>query len=107
MREKRSYSAGAFHPKHGWVITGGYNYAAEGISSCEVTRDGISFKEFPALPIPLNRHSIVALDGEEGDYLVTGGYPVNARTFLYKNQEWREVEKMPTARWGKKPNLQG
>ena len=111
MREKRYHSAGAFHKKHGWVICGGWGDIGFDLSpptsSCEVTRDGISFREFPRLPIALYRHSIVALDTEEGDFLVTGGYPVNARTFIFKNQEWREVEKMPTARKGKKPSLQG
>ena len=113
MREKRSSSAGAFHPKHGWVITGGYNGSRH--SSCEVTRDGISFEEFLALPIALWQHSIVALDGVEGDFFITGGSDRTgwtgsffiARTFIFKNQEWREVEKMPTAREGKKPDLQG
>ena len=108
MGEKRWASAGAFHPKYGWVITGGAGNGG-GLSSCEVTRDGISFKKFPALPFALCCHSIVALDGDEGDFLLTGGYGDsgnNARTFVYKN-EWTEVERMPTARNGKKPNLQG
>ena len=110
MREKRSHSAGAFHPEHGWLISGGYGDRY--LSSCEVTRDGTSFEEFPALPIALDHHSIVALDGDNGDFLVTGGDPEgwanwnNARTFIFKN-EWIEVERMPTARHGKKPNLQG
>ena len=106
MGERRRLSAGAFHPKHGWVISGGYGDGERQHSSCEVTRDGISFQEFPALPIPLSRHSMVAMDREEGDFLITGGDPggsgYNSRTFIFKN-EWTEMERMPTARSGKKP----
>ena len=110
MREKRRFSAGAFHPEHGWMISGGLGDGERLLPSSEVTRDGISFEEFPALPIALYTHSIVALDGDYGDFLVTGGHPggtrYNARTFIFKN-EWTEVKRMPTARDGKKPNLQG
>ena len=109
MREKRAASAGAFHPEHGWLISGGFD-GPRRFSSCEVTRDGISFEEFPALPNTIHGHSIVALDGDNGDFLVTGGdisiQLRSARTFIFKN-EWTEVARMPTARYSKKPNLQG
>ena len=112
LREARAYCAAAFHPDHGFVITGGRNRTSTAFSSSEATRNGAAFQEFPALPIPLVYHSIVALDGgEEGDFLVIGGHTdiaqpgghttggISGRTFLFKKNAWTEVASMPSKRY--------
>ena len=50
MHQKRAYSAAAYHPAHGWVISGGYG-DGEYKSSVESTRDGLTFKSFTELPL--------------------------------------------------------
>ena len=111
MREARFYSAAAYHPSHGWVITGGDNGGLQNdiLSSAESTRDGRTFRPFTQLPLDLWGHCLVSLEGtDRGDFLLTGGdkgvHDFNKKTFLYKGGEWREVEDMPTARRGKKAN---
>ena len=101
MKEARSSSAAAFHPDHGWVITGGYDGARK--STAERTRNGSAFDAFAKLPIALSDHCMVSLDGsDEGDFLVAGGFGngYNKRTFIYKNSEWIPAADMPTARRG-------
>ena len=101
LREARHSSAAAFHPDHGWVITGGYDGARK--STAERTRNGSAFDAFAKLPIALSDHCMVSLDGsDEGDFLVAGGFGngYNKRTFIYKNSEWIPAADMPTARRG-------
>ena len=107
MQEKRAYSAAAFHPAHGWVISGGYG-DREYKSSVESTRDGLTFKSFTELPLGLWGHCLVSLEGvESGDFLLTGGAGGdggdndNKKTFIYGQGLWRRVEDMPSARQGK------
>ena len=107
MRQARSGAAAASHPSYGWVITGGWNGDGR-LSSAESTLDGRTFQPFTQIPLRLLRHCLVSLEGtDRGDFLITGGFDgrgYNKKTFLYKEGEWREVEDMPTARAGKKPN---
>ena len=105
MREKRAVAASAFNPKHGWVITGGWD-GSNSLSSAERTRDGRSFEPFTELPIVLSNHCIVSLDGGNGDFFLTGGYGSDwvdsKQTYIYRDSAWRQVADMPTTRYGKK-----
>ena len=63
------------------------------------------------MPLTLFQHCLVSLDGgDNGDFLLTGGYSFggdsvyNKKTYIFREDEWRQVEDMPTARGGKKPN---
>ena len=106
MHQKRAYSAAAYHPAHGWVISGGYG-DGEYKSSVESTRDGLTFKSFADLPLGLWGHCLVSLGGAAiGDFLLTGGAgddADNKKTFIYRQGLWRRVEDMPSARQGKSP----
>ena len=74
------------------------------------TSDGGTFGDLPAMPVGLNYHCAVALDG--GDLFVTGGdtRPLipgvqvnsNETTFLYHSDimEWEVLPDMPTPRVG-------
>ena len=110
MSEARYDSAAASHPSHGWVITGGEGDGGF-LSSAESTRDGRTFRPFTPLPLGLSGHCLVSLEGSDrGDFLLTGGWDgsgYSKKTFLYRGGEWKEVEDMPTARTGKKPNNGG
>ena len=105
MREVRSYYAygsSAFNPKHGWVITGG---CCPTSSSAERTRDGRSFEPFTDLPIALDRHCLVSLDGGHGDFFLTAGVGNNGdnkKTYIYRDNAWRQMADAPTARNGMK-----
>ena len=87
MQESRARSAAAYHPAHGWVITGGLPGPK---STSERTWDGCSFSNYQEmqLPIPLHSHSIVALDdGGEAQFFLTGGWTgrnYSNRSFLFK-----------------------
>ena len=53
---------------------------------------------------------MVALDGdEEGDFFVGGGdssgQQYGKRAYIYKINQWVEVEELPTGRVGKKPSF--
>ena len=104
MQQKRAYSAAAFHPAHGWVISGGYG-DGQYKSSVESTRDGCTFQSFTELPLGLWGHCLVSLEGaESGDFLLTGGGggdKDNKETFIYEQGVWRQVKDMPSAREGK------
>ena len=99
MGEERYYSAAALTSRNEWVISGGRPGPK---SSVERTSDGRNFETFPSMPIALSTHCLISLDGDEGDLFVTGGYTSfgarNDRTFIFKDGEWREMERMPTAR---------
>ena len=97
MGEERGFSAAALTSRNEWVISGGLPSPK---SSVESTSDGRNFETFPSMPIALAYHCIISLDGDEGDLFVTGGYTGtdNDRTFIFKDGEWKEMERMPTAR---------
>ena len=61
---------------------------------------------------------MVALDSDDGEFFVVSGYTngdwgeVNGEikaysplTLIHKNNQWHEMEKMPTDRYGKRRNL--
>ena len=101
MGEERHFSAAALTSQNEWVISGGYGGSSK--SSVESTSDGRNFETFPSMPIALSSHCLISLDGDEGDLFVTGGWTngaLNDRTFIFKDGEWKEVERMPTARSG-------
>ena len=111
MLETRSYSAAAYHPNYGWVITGGWGpkWNSGPKSTAEKTGDALSFEPFPTMPLALRSHCLVSLDGgNNGDFLLTGGDPggigYNKKTYIFRDGEWRPVEDMSTARGCKKPN---
>ena len=115
MKEKRGYSAAAHHEKKGFLITGGLwyqskPYTSRYLSSCEITKDGLTFEDFTPLPIGLWHHCAVALndDNDEGDFFVAGGdnRQKPKRTFIHKSNQWNEMTQMPTGRQGKKPSLE-
>ena len=107
MSEARFWSAAAFIPKEGWIITGGNAGGGRRLSTAEQTRDGRNFSSFTPLPLALDSHCLVSLDDEgvSGDLFLTGGNDSNAdkskKSFLYKSGNWRPVADMPTAREGK------
>ena len=106
MKETRGYSAAAHHEKKGFLITGGHN--RQHLSSCEITKDGVTFEDFTPLPIALHHHCAVALNynDDDGDFFVAGGIPTSNRAFIHKGGQWNEMTRMPTARYGKKPSLE-
>ena len=107
MNEARVYSRAAHHQELGFLITGGG--WPEGISTTEITKDGATFEVFTPLPIGLAGHCVVALEGDDGDFFVGGGYDGsnnNKRTFIHRGNQWVEMMQMPTARQCKKPNLE-
>ena len=110
MNEAREGSAAAHHKDLGFLITGGKSSGDHFKSSTEITKDGVTFEDFTPLPIGLRQHCLVALDGDEdGDFFVVGGQMsggYNKRAFTHKGNQWVEVEEVPTARRGKKPNLE-
>ena len=104
MREKRTSAGSAFNPKHGLIITGGWD-GSNSLSSAERTRDGRSFEPFTKLPIVLSNHCIVSLDGGNGDFFITGGWSNNIRrkmSYIYRDSAWRQMADWPTARSCKK-----
>ena len=106
MSEAKVWSAAAFVPKEGWIITGGFG-DGHPVSTAEQTRDGCNFSSFTPLPLALCGHCLVSLDDEggSGDLFLTGGWDSNddksKKSFLYKSGNWRPVADMPTARSGK------
>ena len=103
LRVARWWSAAAYHPNHGLVITGGRGP----ISSAErITNDG-TFSTFTPLPIALWGHCMVSLNRSDiGDFFLAGGVKSDwsdtssGRAFIYKNSKWVAVADMPTARYG-------
>ena len=67
MREARFLSAAALNNQYGWVISGGYGTDGQRgpKSSVEHTSDGRNFETLPSMPITLNSHCLVSLDGDE------------------------------------------
>ena len=107
MNEARYKSAGAHHPDIGFVITGGEDRGF--LSTTEISRDGITFESYTPLPIGLEGHCMVALEGNDGEFFIGGGYSSSGysnRAFIHKGNEWVEVEQMPTARTSKESNLE-
>ena len=98
------FFAAAHHSVKGFLVTGGY-----GLSSTEITVDGITFADFTPLPFAVHDHCMVALDGYyDGDFFLSGGdlgTTKNKKAFVHKQSHgWVEVTEMPTGRQGKIPN---
>ena len=108
MNEARYYHRAAHHQELGFLITGGGWSGPK--STTEITKDGVTFEVFTPLPIGLTLHCLVALDGDDGDFFVGGGKSVSSnadkRAFIHRDNQWVEMMQMPTARHGKKPNLE-
>ena len=87
MPEARS--AAAFHPDHGWVITGGNPGNPK--RGAESTRNGRTFQKFTSLPLALSDHCLVSLDGkgDSGDYYV--GLESKARQIQCVSVIWSTV----------------
>ena len=114
MSEARRSHAAAHHQHLGFLITGGEGGDSGGImSSTEITKDGgVTFEAFTPLPIGFHKHCVVALDGgHSGDFFVGGGWNIredgvrdadSRRAFIYKGNQWVEIEQLPTGRNGKK-----
>ncbi|MGA1820272.1 MAG: Kelch repeat-containing protein [Thermoplasmatota archaeon] len=82
------------------VVIGGLNVSMGALSSCEVYRNG-RWEEFPPLPVPLARFSIVKLN--DGSILVAGGHngtskTASARCFRLSGDVWTEVAPMNRGR---------
>ena len=92
MIHARSLNAGATHPDHGWVITGGYG----GPDSAEQTKDGKTFQNFTSLPFDIKSHCMVSLGkgGGRGDFSIT----VDNYMLIHKAGTWKQMANMPTAR---------
>merc|ERR1711879_325082 len=102
MGTSRELHAAAHHKDLGFLITGG-KHPESYKTSTEITRDGVTFEAFTPLPIGLRSHCMVALDGdEEGDFFVGGGHSsgqqYDKRAYIYKINQWVEVEELPTGR---------
>ena len=108
MNEARAFAAGAHHPQLGFLVSGGYDGSFNLLSTSEISTDGMTFSTFTPLPTPVYRHCMVALDGDDGEFFLAGGWhtgPASRRTFIHRRDQWDEVDLMPTARGGKKLNL--
>ena len=115
MNEARAYGSAALHQNLGFLITGGQG--PRGIPSAEISTDGgVTFSDFNFLDHSrsLYFHCIVALNGDNGDFFVGAGFnqhsgsgePITNRAFILRGNQWVEVTPMPTARYGKKSNLE-
>jgi len=118
MNEPRANAAGAHHPQVGFLVSGGWNGSSSqdpsgsSLSSTEVSTDGRTFSAYTPLPIGLQGHCMVALDGDDGEFFLAGGWvgagaspshgedDHSARAFIHRESQWDEVEQMPTARSG-------
>ena len=101
LQEARHSSAAAFHPNHGWVVTGGYGVGRKSIA--ERTTNGSTFETFTKLPIALSDHCMVSLNrSDRGDFFLAGGFSngYSSKTFMYRNSKWMPMADMPTARRG-------
>ena len=103
MNEVRGGASVAHHPQLGLLVSGGWNGSAD-LSSSELSTDGRTFSAFTPLPIALSSHCVVALDGDDGEFFLAGGYSFdyNRRSFIHRGNRWDEVAPMPTTRYGKK-----
>ena len=114
MNEARHYAAGAHHKDLGFLVAGGWNgphgpHEYHGVSTTEITTDGVTFDMFTQLPIALSSPCMVALDGEDGEFFIAGGSSSSGfsrRAFIHRDNQWDEVEQMETARYGKMSNLE-
>ena len=112
MNEARHRAAGAHHPQLGFLVSGGSG-GSDLKSTTEISTDGRTFSAYTPLPIRLYRHCLVALDRDDGEFFLAGGYtgpwtpayPSSRRAFIHRRSQWDEVGPMPTARGGKKSNL--
>ena len=113
MNEARAFAAGAHHLQLGFLVSGGFDGSASLLPTSEISTDGMTFSTFTPLPIAVYRHCMVALDGDDGEFFLAGGYtgpwtpayPSSRRAFIHRRSQWDEVGPMPTARGGKKSNL--
>ena len=103
MNEERELLAGAHHSQLGFLVSGGYGLYSR-LSTTEITTDGMTFTAYTPLPIGLESHCMVALDGDDGEFFLAGGYSFdyNRRSFIHRGNRWDEVAPMPTTRYGKK-----
>ena len=109
MTESREKHAAAHHKNLGFLITGGKS-TDEFKSSTEITQDGVTFQPFTSLPIGVQSHCMVALDGDEEEDFFIGGGDTSAgkyskKAFIYKNNQWINVTELPTGSRGKYPNV--
>ena len=106
MNEVRGGASVAHHPQLGLLVSGGWNDSCPcDLSSTELWTDGpTTFSAFTPLPIALSSHCVVALDRDDGEFFLAGGYSFdyNRRSFIHRGNWWDEVAPMPTERYGKK-----
>ena len=61
------------------------------------------------MPKRFKDHCLVSLDREAGTFFLTRGQTdrlYSNKAYILKEGNWIEKEDMPTARFGKKPNLE-
>ncbi|MGA1873136.1 MAG: Kelch repeat-containing protein, partial [Thermoplasmatota archaeon] len=100
LRTGRFWHSSAITDGGELIIIGGLNVSSGALSSCEVYRDG-EWQEYPPLPAPLARFSIVKLD--DGSILVAGGHNGTSKTgstrcFRLSDDVWTEVSPMNRGR---------
>ena len=106
MKEARNIAAGAHHQQLGFLISGGYR--AGYLSTTEITTDGVTFNYFTPLPFGLYLHCMVALDGDDGEFIIVGGFSgsYEKRAFIHKSNQWVQMASMTTARDCKMSDLE-
>ena len=106
MNEARSSAAGAHHPQLGFLVSGGYNDGSSK-STTEISSDGRTFSAYTPLPIELWGHCMVALDRDDGEFFLAGGwdgYYSSNRAFIHRGGQWDQVKWMWASRYRKKSN---
>ena len=106
MDRGRYFAAGAHHVSLGFLVSAGWDDSA--VSSSVLTTDGTTWDAYTTpLPIAVYDHCMVALDRNDGDFFLVGGYDDSNRmdrAFILRSSNWVEVTAMPTARSSKKSN---
>ena len=106
MNEARAFAAGAHHPQLGFLVSGGFD-GNQLKSTSEISTDGRTFSAYTPLPSKLYRHCLVALDRDDGEFFLAGGYTgASSRSaFIHRGRgKWEPVASIPTARGGKRSN---
>ena len=106
MNEARAQGAAAHHKDLGFLVTGGKSNGDPFKTSTEITQDGVTFQPFTSLPIGVQSHCMVALDGDEEEDFFIGGGDTSAgkyskKAFIHKNNQWMDVNELPTGSRGK------
>ena len=111
MNQARRYAAGAHHNSLGFLVSGGSHSGSDrsgsaGLSSSELSTEGATWGAYTPLPIELIAHCMVALDGNDGDFFLAGGFDGSRQdlVFIHRSNNWVEVPQMPTVRNRKKSN---